>query len=287
MAEKRMFSKIIIDSDCFLDMPLSTQALYFHLSMRADDEGFINSPKKIQRAVGCTDDDLRLLIAKSFIIPFESGVIVIKHWKIHNTLRKDRTKATIYNDEKSMLQTDESGAYSLVDNQMSTNCQPNDNQLTTNCPHRLDKIRLDKIRLDKIRLDKISIDKCNTDISNGVTLLQNCSTDIDIDKDIEKSESNNKPNGSKSKSSKPAIRHKYGEYNNVLLSDEDMEKLKAEIPNYEDYINKLSSYMASTGKSYKNHLATMRNWFRKDKQEKNDNSNNSMPDYESKGFWEC
>ena len=282
MAEKRMFSKIIIDSDCFLDMPLSTQALYFHLSMRADDEGFINSPKKIQRAVGCTDDDLRLLIAKSFIIPFESGVIVIKHWKIHNTLRKDRTKATIYNDEKSMLQTDESGAYSLVDNQLTTKCQPTDNQLTTKCPH-----RLDKIRLDKIRLDKISIDKCNTDISNGVTLLQNCSTDIDIDKDIEKSESNNKPNGSKSKSSKPAIRHKYGEYNNVLLSDEDMEKLKAEIPNYEDYINRLSSYMASTGKSYKNHLATMRNWFRKDKQEKNDNSNNSMPDYESKGFWEC
>ena len=277
MAEKRMFSKIIIDSDCFLDMPLSTQALYFHLSMRADDEGFINSPKKIQRAVGCTDDDLRLLIAKSFIIPFESGVIVIKHWKIHNTLRKDRTKATIYNDEKSMLQTDESGAYSLVDNQLTTKCQPTDNQLTTKCPH----------RLDKIRLDKISIDKCNTDISNGVTLLQNCSTDIDIDKDIEKSESNNKPNGSKSKSSKPAIRHKYGEYNNVLLSDEDMEKLKAEIPNYEDYINRLSSYMASTGKSYKNHLATMRNWFRKDKQEKNDNSNNSMPDYESKGFWEC
>ena len=120
MAEKRMFSKIIIDSDCFLDMPLSTQALYFHLSMRADDEGFINSPKKIQRAVGCTDDDLRLLIAKSCIIPFESGVIVVKHWKIHNTLRKDRTKATIYIDEKSMLQTDENGAYSLVDNQLTT-----------------------------------------------------------------------------------------------------------------------------------------------------------------------
>ena len=130
-----------------------------------------------------------------------------------------------------------------------------------------------------------------TELRSSVTLLQNCSTDIDIEKDIdkeiEKSESNNKPNGSKSKSSKPAVRHKYGEYNNVLLSDEDMEKLKSEIPNYEDYINKLSSYMASTGKSYKNHLATMRNWFRKDKQEKNDNSNNSMPDYESKGFWEC
>ena len=254
MAEKRMFSKIIIDSDCFLDMPLSTQALYFHLSMRADDEGVINSPKKIQRAVGCTDDDLRLLIAKSFIIPFESGVIVVKHWKIHNTLRKDRTKATIYIDEKSMLQTDENGAYSLVDNQLTTKCQPTDNQLTTNCPH-----RLDKIRLDKISIDEISIDNSNSELDCSPT-----TTNI-----------------------KPAVRHKYGEYNNVLLSDEDMEKLKAEIPNYEDYINRLSSYMASTGKSYKNHLATMRNWFRKDKQEKNDNSNNSMPDYESKGFWEC
>ena len=90
MAERRMFSKLIIDSDMFLDMPLSTQALYFHLSMRADDDGFVNNPKKIQRMIGCNDDDLKVLITKKFIIPFESGICVIKHWKIHNYIRNDR-----------------------------------------------------------------------------------------------------------------------------------------------------------------------------------------------------
>ncbi|HFM7009733.1 TPA: hypothetical protein ACG9XD_003061, partial [Enterococcus faecium] len=89
-----MFAKTIIDSDAFLDMPLSTQALYFHLSMRADDDGFINNPKKIQRMVGCGDDDLKLLMVKRFILVFESGVIVIKHWKIHNYIQKDRYKPT-------------------------------------------------------------------------------------------------------------------------------------------------------------------------------------------------
>jgi hypothetical protein len=88
MAERRMFAKIIIDSDAFLDMPLSTQALYFHLSMRADDDGFINNPKKIQRTIGATDDDFKLLIAKHFVIPFDSGVVVIKHWKIHNYIQR-------------------------------------------------------------------------------------------------------------------------------------------------------------------------------------------------------
>ena len=103
MAEKRMFAKTIIDSDAFLDMPLSTQALYFHLAMRADDEGFINNPKKIQRTVGSTDDDLKLLMLKSFIIPFESGIVVIKHWRIHNYIRPDRLKPTAYQEEKGQL----------------------------------------------------------------------------------------------------------------------------------------------------------------------------------------
>ena len=103
MAERRMFAKSIIDSDAFLDMPLSAQALYFHLSMRADDDGFINNPKKIQRMVGASDDDCKLLIMKRFIITFESGVIVIKHWKIHNYIQKDRYKPTIYQEEKKQL----------------------------------------------------------------------------------------------------------------------------------------------------------------------------------------
>ena len=113
MAERRMFAKTIIDSDAFLDMPLSTQALYFHLSMRADDDGFINSPKKVQRMVGCGDDDLKLLIAKNFLIPFESGVVVIKHWKIHNYIRNDRYKPTVYKEEKSQLYLKDNNAYTL------------------------------------------------------------------------------------------------------------------------------------------------------------------------------
>ena len=113
MAERRMFAKTIIDSDAFLDMPLSSHALYFHLSMRADDDGFINNPKKIQRMIGASDDDLKLLIAKDFIIPFESGIVVIKHWRIHNYIRNDRYKSTVYEEEKSMLDTKDNNTYTM------------------------------------------------------------------------------------------------------------------------------------------------------------------------------
>ena len=115
MAERRMFAKTIIDSDAFLDMPLSAQALYFHLSMRADDEGFVNNPKKIQRMVGASDDDCKLLVLKRFILTFESGVIVIKHWKIHNYIRNDRFKETVYVKEKAMLALNENNAYTEMD----------------------------------------------------------------------------------------------------------------------------------------------------------------------------
>lgn len=115
MAERRMFAKTIIDSDAFLEMPLSTQALYFHLGMRADDDGFVNSPKRIMRLVSCSEDDMKLLIAKNFIIPFESGIVVIKHWKIHNYIRSDRYKETAYTEEKSLLKTKENNAYTLIE----------------------------------------------------------------------------------------------------------------------------------------------------------------------------
>ena len=142
MAEKRMFAKTIIDSDAFLDMPLSTQALYFHLSMRADDDGFINNPKKVQRMIGCSDDDLRILIAKNFIIPFESGIVVIKHWRIHNYIRSDRYKSTIYQNEMSMLTSEENKEYVLgIPSDI-----PNGNQMDTQ--YRLDENRLDKSSID-------------------------------------------------------------------------------------------------------------------------------------------
>lgn len=111
MAERRMFAKTIIDSDAFLEMPATAQMLYFHLAMRADDDGFINSPKRIMRMIGSGEDDLKLLIIKKFIIPFESGVVVIKHWKIHNYIRKDTYSETRYKREKATLRLDENSAY--------------------------------------------------------------------------------------------------------------------------------------------------------------------------------
>lgn len=217
MAERRMFAKTIIDSDAFLDMPLSTQALYFHLSMRADDDGFINNPRKIQRMIGSSDDDLKLLNAKRFIISFESGVIVIKHWKIHNYIQKDRYKPTLYQEEKAMLDDKNNISYTV-----DTECIQDVSNMDT-------QVRLGKDRLGKDR-DR---------------------------KDITPSEEPPK--------AKP-VRHKYGEYKNVLLTDQDMEKLQTEFPSeWQDRIERLSSYIASTGKTYKNHLATIRNWARKDK----------------------
>lgn len=114
MAERRMFAKTIIDSDAFIEMPTSARLLYYDLGMRADDDGFVNSPKKIMKFSGASDDDLRILSAKKFIIPFESGVVVIKHWKIHNYIRKDTYTETKYKGEKAMLYTDENNAYSTT-----------------------------------------------------------------------------------------------------------------------------------------------------------------------------
>lgn len=111
MAERRMFAKSIIDSDLFLDMPQSTQNLYFHLSLRADDDGFVGNPKKIMRMINCSQDDIKILISKQFLIPFESGVVVIKHWKIHNYIRNDRYKPTIYTEEKKKLTEQENKEY--------------------------------------------------------------------------------------------------------------------------------------------------------------------------------
>ena len=232
MAERRMFAKTIIDSDAFIDMPLSTQALYFHLSMRADDDGFINDPKKIRRMIGASEDDLKLLIMKRFIIPFESGIVVIKHWKIHNYIRNDRYKPTVYHEEKALLECKENGAYTEVD----TDGIPTDNQAV----YQVDtQYRLCKDSLGESSLGEDSVEETPP--------------------------------------AKPPVRHKHGLYQNVLLSDTDYAKLMDEYPDYQERIDRLSEYMRSTGKKYKDHLATIRAWARKDKdapkQQKQQSSN--------------
>lgn len=136
MAKRRMFSQQITDSDSFLEMPLSAQALYFHLGMTADDDGFVNNPKRIQRVIGANEDDLKLLIAKKFIIAFESGVVVIKHWKINNAIRSDRYTPTVYTEEKAMLSEKSNKAYTLG--------IPNDNQRLPSGSRSIGKVSIDK-----------------------------------------------------------------------------------------------------------------------------------------------
>lgn len=200
MAERRSFTKKITESDAFMDLPLSTQCLYFHLNMNTDDDGFVNNPRRILRTIGANEDDLKLLIAKSFVLVFDSGVIVIKHFRMHNTLRNDRYHPTSYQEEFQML--------GLKDNESYT-WKPNGNQLETE--HNITK--------------------------HNIT------------------EHNNN------------IRHAYGTYKNVLLSDEELGKLKNEFPDWQERIERVSEYCASKGRAYKNYLATIRSWSRKEKPE--------------------
>src|SRR3990167_5987791 len=202
MAQKRMLSKQIIDSDAFLDMSPTAQLLYFHLVMRADDEGFVGNPRKIMREVGIQNDDFKILIAKRFVLTFESGVIVIKHWLIHNTIRMDRFQPTAYQDEKSLLITKENKAYT----ELETNGLPFGNQVAT------------QVKLSEVKLSKPNIEKMV-----------------------------------------------FGEFNNVYLKEEEHDKLVGSMgeKNVNILIEELSSYMASKGKRYSSHYATLLSWARR------------------------
>lgn len=125
MAERRMFAKSIVLSDAFLDMPLSARCLYFTLGMMADDDGFVGSPKAIMRQCGASQDDMAVLLQKRYVLGFESGVIVIKHWRMNNYLQSDRKKNTTYVEELETLMIDEKGAYTEREKDMYTKCIQN------------------------------------------------------------------------------------------------------------------------------------------------------------------
>ena len=152
MAERRMFAKTIIDSDAFLEMPVTSQLLYFHLAMRADDDGFINKPKSIMRMIGATQGDAEMLVRNKFIIPFESGIVVIKHWKIHNYIRKDMYHKTKYKEELSLLGFDENNAYTERYELVTDSSQPcNEVVASPSTQDRLGKDRLGKDNKKKKR----------------------------------------------------------------------------------------------------------------------------------------
>ena len=145
MAERRMFAKSIVLSDAFLDMPLSARCLYFTLGMLADDDGFVGSPKSIMRQCGASQDDMLVLLQKRYILSWDSGVIVIKHWRMNNYLQNDRHKSTTYLEELSTLRIDEKGAYTEKEKPMYTEC--------------IQSVYTGKNSIDKNSIEKVSIDK--------------------------------------------------------------------------------------------------------------------------------
>lgn len=213
MAERRMMSKKITDTDAFLEMPLSSQALYLHYIQNADDDGFVGNPISIMRKIGANKNDYDLLIAKRFVIVFESGICVIKHWRIHNYIQSDRYTPTTYIDEKQMLSLEENKAYTLD----KTKCIQNVYNMDT-----------------QISIDKNNINKNNID--------NNICVEVVID-----SESKN-------------VKHKYGEYKNVLLKDSELEKLKQDYPNWEELIKCLDEYIEMKGAKYKSHYLAIKKW---------------------------
>lgn len=230
MAERRMFSKKVTDSDAFIEMSSAAQALYFHLNQGADDDGFNNQIQIAMLKAHASTDDLKILMAKNFVIRFECGVIVIKHWRMHNTLRKDRYTPTNFQEELRQLGLKDNGSYTL-------GCQVVANGLPDGCPS----------------IGEVSVGKGSVGEDS-------------VDKVIEEAQP-----------PKPT-RHKYGFYKNVLLTDEEVVKLQEEFPHdYADRIDRLSEYIASTGKKYKSHLATIRSWARKDAEKKPASGKSSNP----------
>ena len=225
MSKRRMFAKTIIDSDAFLDMPSTTQLLYFHLSMRADDDGFINNAKSIMRTCGGNEDDLKLLAAKKFIIPFDSGIIVIKHWKIHNYIAKDRYTETKYLEEKAELMLDEKNAY--------TKCIQN---------VYAGKVSIGKVSQGELRVVEGS---GNVDTDNGNE------TDENVDKNVD--------------NSFEYVGGQIGKGVVILTNaqrDKLLEDLGLDAFNY--YVDKLSSFILSKDAKVGNHYQTIRKWAEED-----------------------
>ena len=235
MADKRMFSLSVVDTDWFLDLPLSTQALYFHLNMRADDDGFVDAPNSIVRKIGASKNDFDLLVAKRYVLRFESGIIVIKHWRMHNTIQKDRYHPTQFQEELNLLSIKDNKSY--TDNK----CIQNVSKVDTDC-----------------------IQNVSSDLDLGL--------DKDIDLVLEKENIKEKNPGGTSPLDTPTnIKHKYGEYGWVKLTDKQYENLCKDFNKdlIDRVITKLDEYMQSNGNKnkYKDcnlviRKAIRENWFK-------------------------
>ena len=176
MAERRMFAKSVIDSDAFLELPVKCQLLYFHLGMRADDDGFVNKARSVLRLIGCTEADMKTLVDAQYLISFPSGVVVIRHWKVHNYIRRDSYKETLYKSEKNRLTVDVDGVYNLAVTGSSQVCDRSVTEPLQGCDGSVTGLstqdRLGKDRLGKDRLGKVSSDqvRLNQESTGGCAL---------------------------------------------------------------------------------------------------------------------
>lgn len=235
MADRRMFAKTIVTSDAFLDMPASARCLYFMLGLFADDDGFVNAPKAIMRQTGSTTDDLRILIAKRFILTFESEVIVIKHWRIHNLIQKDRYKETTYLEEKALLTLDENKAYTEAVSNLDTNCIQDAS------------IPLTQVSIGKLSKDKVSVVECSvaTDTATATAKVENS---------VENSDDN-----------RFKVLNGIGK-GVVFLTDTQMEDLleKLDIDTFDRYIERLAEFIINKKAHVKSHYDTILKWVSED-----------------------
>lgn len=250
MAEKRMFTMRIIDSDPFKEMPLSAQALYFHLGMNADDEGFLNNAKSIQRSILASDDDMKLLIAKKFLITFESGIVVIKHWKMHNTIQPSRLKETQYTEEKRLLSVKENKSYTLnlapVDS-LLTNCQ----QTVNTCQQNDAESRLEEISIDKYSVVESSVVESSVVEEQPAPTPNNINTEYNslikkygkafVDERIERAKkySNTSMATVKKWCEEDYKKHSKNKFNDFPQRNIDYDKLEAELLGYDADKNKI------------------------------------------------
>lgn len=215
MSERRMFSRTVLESDSFIELSTTAQILYIYLCLSADDDGAVSNPKTVARTV-CSDiRDMDELVSNGFIIAFDSGIVIICHWRVHNKIQKDRYKPTMYKTEFAKIKLD-GNVYRLADTS-DTTCAQNVSNVDS------------QVRIGEDRVGKESEGK----------------TDL--------------PCGSHAHGKKP-----YGEFSNVMLTDDELSKLRKDVPDCERYIEELSNYMARTGKTYKSHYATIKAWYRRD-----------------------
>lgn len=266
MAKKRMFDKEVVGTDAFTDMPASSQALYFHLGMNADDDGFVGNPKSTQRQCGASDDDMRVLILKQYIIAFDSGVVLMKHWNINNFIRKDRYKPTTHIKEKSLIVLCDDNSYGIT---------------TVNTG-----FRLVNQRSTQYSIEEYSKEKCSLVEESVVSVSAHESNTLDTDalyQPLRKEElcpheselpTQERPAANKSRKSKPAEEKRcFGEFNNVFLSDKEYSELVAQFGAAKALakINRLSRWLYSDSSHQKSdHYRTILVWHSEDEAKKSE-----------------